>query len=77
MDGGLASNKIASLRSTMLKNGLSLQGTTLEDVFLKDIKHPLWSAKLVDNEEDVIVAAHLAFLQAGSQAILTSTSVEL
>lgn len=44
-------------------------------MFHADVTHPLWSARLVDKEEDVVVAAHLAFLQAGSQVILTSTSV--
>ncbi|THH29085.1 hypothetical protein EUX98_g5107 [Antrodiella citrinella] len=48
-------------------------GTTLEDVFKKDISHPLWSAKPVDTEPDVIIEAHLAFLKAGADIILTST----
>ncbi|KIJ49419.1 hypothetical protein M422DRAFT_204698 [Sphaerobolus stellatus SS14] len=48
-------------------------GTTLEDVFNKDVSHPLWSARFIENEEDIIIAAHLAFLRAGSKIILTST----
>ncbi|KAI8992909.1 Homocysteine S-methyltransferase [Trametes punicea] len=48
-------------------------GTTLEDVFHKDISHPLWSAKPVDEDPEVIIAAHLAFLRAGANIILTST----
>ncbi|KAF8530456.1 Homocysteine S-methyltransferase [Hysterangium stoloniferum] len=51
-------------------------GTTLQHVFNKDVSHPLWSARFVDQEEDVIVAAHLAFLEAGAQVILTSTYQE-
>ncbi|CDO76056.1 hypothetical protein BN946_scf184696.g8 [Trametes cinnabarina] len=48
-------------------------GTTLEDVFHKDISHALWSAKPIDEDPEVIVAAHLAFLRAGANIILTST----
>ncbi|KAF8491022.1 Homocysteine S-methyltransferase [Gautieria morchelliformis] len=61
------------LKTPILLDGGLASGTTLEDVFLKDITHPLWSAKLVDTEDDVIVAAHLAFLRAGSRVILAST----
>ncbi|KAI0368363.1 Homocysteine S-methyltransferase [Pilatotrama ljubarskyi] len=48
-------------------------GTTLEDVFHKDISHALWSAKPIDEDPEVIIAAHLAFLRAGANIILTST----
>ncbi|KAI0358695.1 Homocysteine S-methyltransferase [Trametes cingulata] len=48
-------------------------GTTLEDVFHKDISHALWSAKPIDEDPEVIIAAHLAFLRAGANVILTST----
>ncbi|EPQ57135.1 Homocysteine S-methyltransferase [Gloeophyllum trabeum ATCC 11539] len=49
-------------------------GTTLEDVFHKDISHtPLWSAKPIDGDPEAIIAVHLAFLRAGARVILTST----
>ncbi|KAF5337670.1 hypothetical protein D9758_013029 [Tetrapyrgos nigripes] len=49
-------------------------GTTLESTFHLDISNtPLWSAKAVMEEPDVIVQAHLGFLRAGSDVILTST----
>ncbi|KAI0332294.1 Homocysteine S-methyltransferase [Cubamyces sp. BRFM 1775] len=48
-------------------------GTTLEDVFHKDISHALWSAKPIDEDPEVIIAAHLAFLRARANIILTST----
>ncbi|KII92717.1 hypothetical protein PLICRDRAFT_172773 [Plicaturopsis crispa FD-325 SS-3] len=55
----------------LLDGGL---GTTLEDVFHKDISHtPLWSSKLVEEDPQAIVQAHLAFLRAGARVILTST----
>ncbi|KAF7797989.1 hypothetical protein EIP86_009196 [Pleurotus ostreatoroseus] len=48
-------------------------GTTLQDLFHKDISTPLWSAKPVDEEPEVIIDAHLAFLRAGARVILTAT----
>ncbi|TFY82398.1 hypothetical protein EWM64_g1610 [Hericium alpestre] len=57
-------------RIVFLDGGL---GTTLEDVFKKDVTHPLWSAKPIDEEPEVIIAAHLAFLRAGARIISTST----
>ena len=51
------------------------QGTTLEDVFHKDISTPLWSAKPIEYDPEVMIAAHLAFLRAGANIILTSTYV--
>ncbi|CAK5281170.1 unnamed protein product [Mycena citricolor] len=49
-------------------------GTTLEQTFGLDISHtPLWSAKAAVEHPTVIVDAHLAFLRAGAQIILTST----
>lgn len=48
-------------------------GTTLEDVLHKNISHPLWSAHLIETDPESIVAAHLAFLKAGSSIILTAT----
>ncbi|TDL21732.1 Homocysteine S-methyltransferase [Rickenella mellea] len=48
-------------------------GTTLEDVFGKNISTPLWSAALTEKEPETVIAAHLQFLEAGSRVILTST----
>ncbi|GBE80531.1 Homocysteine S-methyltransferase [Sparassis crispa] len=48
-------------------------GTTLEDVFHKNISTPLWSAKPIDDDPETIIEAHLAFLRAGADVILTST----
>lgn len=50
------------------------QGTMLEDKYHEDISHnPLWSAKPIAQEPDVIIQAHLEFLRAGARVILTST----
>ncbi|KAI0935317.1 hypothetical protein AcV7_003791 [Taiwanofungus camphoratus] len=57
-------------KTLILDGGL---GTTLEDHFDKDISAPLWSAKPVDDDSGVIIAAHLAFLRAGADIVLTST----
>ncbi|KAJ6456384.1 Homocysteine S-methyltransferase [Mycena sanguinolenta] len=47
-------------------------GTTLENSL--DISHtPLWSAKAAIEHGDCVIDAHLAFLRAGAQIILTST----
>lgn len=50
-----------------------MQGTTLEELFRTDISGPLWSAKPVDDEPQIIIDAHLAFLRAGCDILLTST----
>ncbi|KAF7293956.1 Hcy-binding domain-containing protein [Mycena kentingensis (nom. inval.)] len=56
---------------SVLDGGL---GTTLETAFGLDISNtPLWSAKAAIEHPDTIIAAHLAFLHAGAQIILTST----
>ncbi|KAG7439475.1 Homocysteine S-methyltransferase [Guyanagaster necrorhizus] len=49
-------------------------GTTLENDFHVDISNtPLWSSRAVVEQPDVMIQAHLAFLRAGAQLILTST----
>ncbi|OCH91677.1 Homocysteine S-methyltransferase [Obba rivulosa] len=48
-------------------------GTTLEDTFHQNISSPLWSAKPIDEEPEIIVSAHLAFLRAGADVILSAT----
>ncbi|KAK7001336.1 Hcy-binding domain-containing protein [Favolaschia claudopus] len=56
-------------RAKLLDGGL---GTTLENAF--DISHtPLWSAKAAIEHPEALIDAHLAFLRAGAQVILTAT----
>ena len=55
---------------------LAFKGSILEDTFKQNISHtPLWSAKPVEENPGLIVNAHLAFLRAGAEIILTSTYV--
>lgn len=74
MDGGFvgSTNSLSTSADTNLKLG-GMQGTTLEDVFHKNIKTPLWSATLTETDPETVIAAHLAFLEAGSLIIMTST----
>ncbi|KAF9644568.1 Homocysteine S-methyltransferase [Thelephora ganbajun] len=49
-------------------------GSTLEETYKQDISlTPLWSAKPIQENPELIVDAHLAFLRAGAEIILTST----
>ncbi|KIP07368.1 hypothetical protein PHLGIDRAFT_422040 [Phlebiopsis gigantea 11061_1 CR5-6] len=48
-------------------------GTTLEDVFHRDISNPLWSARPIEHEPEVIIEAHLSFLRAGARIITAAT----
>ncbi|GJE93420.1 homocysteine S-methyltransferase [Phanerochaete sordida] len=57
-------------RVLILDGGL---GTTLEDVFHRDISTPLWSARPIEQDPEVIIEAHLAFLRAGARIISTAT----
>ncbi|KAH7912429.1 Homocysteine S-methyltransferase [Hygrophoropsis aurantiaca] len=51
-----------------------MEGTTLAEIFHVDLtKSPLWSGKSAADEPDVLLQAHLAFLQAGARTLLTST----
>lgn len=53
-----------------------VKGTTLEDTFRQNIAcTPLWSAIPIEENAELIVDAHLAFLRAGAEIILTSTYV--
>ncbi len=74
LDGGLVCNPVYLLCPSLLRR--ITKGTTLEDVFHKDISTPLWSAKPIEDDPEVIIAAHLAFLRAGADVILTSTYVK-
>jgi homocysteine S-methyltransferase len=52
------------------------KGSTIEDTYKQDItRTPLWSAKPIQENPELIVDAHLAFLRAGAEIILTSTYV--
>lgn len=51
-------------------------GTTLENLGHDDIsKSPLWSASVIEKDPQTIVKAHLAFLDAGADVIITNTYV--
>jgi homocysteine S-methyltransferase len=47
-------------------------GTTLEEGGA-DVASPLWSARLIVDEPDVLVAAHRAFVAAGAEVVLTAS----
>lgn len=38
-----------------------------------DLTHKLWSAKLLDSNPDAIIKAHLSYLEAGAQCIITAS----
>ena len=38
-----------------------------------DLNHKLWSAKLLESNPEAIIVAHLAYLVAGAQCIITSS----
>ena len=38
-----------------------------------DLTHPLWTARLLTENPDAIVAAHMAFLDAGAEVLITSS----
>jgi len=48
-----------------LSNELEAQG--------HDLSHQLWSAKLIATNPEAIIAAHLAYLKAGAQCIITAS----
>ncbi|MFK7978548.1 MAG: homocysteine S-methyltransferase [Saprospiraceae bacterium] len=48
-----------------LSNELEAQGY--------DLSHQLWSAKLIANSSEAIIQAHLTYLKAGAQCIITSS----
>ena len=63
-------NKIQKLNYPLildggLSNELEAQG--------HDLSHQLWSAKLIATHPEVIIQAHLNYLQAGAQCIITSS----
>lgn len=38
-----------------------------------DLDHPLWTARLIDEQPDALVAAHLAYLRAGARCLTTAS----
>lgn len=38
-----------------------------------DLNHSLWSARLLDENPDAIIKAHMAYLKAGAQCLITSS----
>ncbi|XP_006461063.1 hypothetical protein AGABI2DRAFT_185360 [Agaricus bisporus var. bisporus H97] len=70
-------SKRADLFNGMEKSVIILDGglgTTLESISKTQIANtPLWSAEALSKDPEAIVAAHLAYLQAGAQIIETST----
>ena len=38
-----------------------------------DLNHELWSAKLLIDQPDLIIKAHLAYLRSGAQCVTTSS----
>ncbi len=54
---------------TVVDGGLS---SALE-VAGHDLRHPLWTARLLADAPDAIVAAHLGYLRAGAEIVITSS----
>lgn len=73
LDGGLVRPRIAYSRPCLIYDRYLHQGTTLEDVFHRDISNPLWSARPIEHEPEVIIEAHLSFLRAGARIITAAT----
>ena len=69
LDGGLVRTHVVQPSLTPHLH----QGTTLEDVFHHDISNPLWSARPIEHEPEVIIEAHLSFLRAGARIITAAT----
>ena len=53
----------------LLDGGL---GTAFEQMGF-DLNHPLWSARMLDAEEEAIKAVHLSYMQAGANVIATAS----
>ena len=70
LDGGLVRRTVTS--SPFSPN--DGQGTTLDEELGCGVSDtPLWSGQPVIDDEDRLVAAHLAFLKCGARIISTST----
>ena len=54
---------------TVLDGGLS---TVLEDAGF-DLRHPLWTARLIAENPEALVEAHLSYLRAGAEIVITSS----
>jgi hypothetical protein len=73
LDGGLVSARGCTAGFASNLTATALQGTSLKDVFKQDVSGPLWSARVIDESPETIVNAHLAFMRAGADVILTAT----
>jgi homocysteine S-methyltransferase len=54
---------------TVLDGGLS---TVLEAQGF-DLRHPLWTARLLTEDREALVAAHLAYLEAGAEIVISAS----
>jgi homocysteine S-methyltransferase len=54
---------------TVIDGGLS---TVLEEAGF-DLRHPLWTARLIIENPEALVNAHLAYLQAGAEVVITAS----
>ena len=54
---------------TVLDGGLS---TVLERQGF-DLRHPLWTARLLTDDREALVAAHLAYLEAGAEIVISAS----
>lgn len=54
---------------TVLDGGLS---TVLESAGF-DLRHPLWTARLIAERPEALVEAHLAYLRAGAEVVITAS----
>ena len=83
LDGGLVSTTSDTLTGPttgifeyLTQTPRFAKGSIIEDTYKQNISHtPLWSTIPVLENPELIVDAHLAFLRAGAEIILTSTSV--
>ncbi|KAG8935341.1 AdoMet-homocysteine methyltransferase [Tulasnella sp. 418] len=67
----LSSNPSPDLPIVLFDGGM---GTTLEDVYHQDISNnALWSARLIDNDPNVLIRLHLDYLRSGSKIFSTAT----
>ena len=54
---------------TVIDGGLS---TVLEEQGF-DLRHPLWTARLITENPEALVEAHLAYLRAGAEVVITAS----
>ncbi len=54
---------------TVVDGGLS----TVLDEHGFDLRHPLWTGRLITESPDALIEAHLAYLRAGAEVIITAS----